>query len=110
MATLKKSQIVAPVLPRETVEVPELGGEVVVRGLMFSEHMAMLASAASGSGKAFADIPALLAQVVVDAENVPVFSSEEWEQFGAVHFEALIALFKVARRLSGFDAEATEKN
>ena len=110
MALIRKQDIAAPVLPRETVAVPSIGGEVVVRGLMFSERMALLAEAANGNGKAFADIPALLAQVVLDADDQPVFSAEAWEQFGANHLEDLLALFKVARRLSGFDAEAVEKN
>lgn len=109
MAIVKKSSIAAPVLPRETVEVPELGGEVVVRGLLFSERMALLARHGDGS-KPFEDIPALLAQVVLDGDDLPIFSADQWEQFGAQHLESLLTLFKVARRLSGFDQEAVEKN
>ena len=110
MALLNKSQIAAPVLPKETVDVPELGGEVVVRGLLFSERMSLLADAARGNGKAFADIPTLLAQVVLDGDEQPVFTAAEWELFGAKNLEPVLVLFKVARRLSGLDMEAAEKN
>lgn len=109
MALLKKSQIASPVLPKETVDVPELGGEVVVRGLLFSERLALYASA-SGDGQVFAKIPALLAQTVVDADDVAVFDVEQWEAFGAKHEDAALGLFAVAKRLSGLDAEVAAKN
>ncbi len=109
MALLKKSQIAPPVLPKETVDVPELGGEVVVRGLLFSERLALFARV-DEKGKAFADIPQLLAQTVIDGDGEPVFTAEQWEAFGASHMEALLRVFAVARRLSGLDAEAAAKN
>lgn len=109
MALLKKANIAAPVLPRETVPVAELGGDVVVRGLLFSEKLALFSSI-NATGQAFAEIPALLASTVLDADDVPVFSVREWEEFGNANEAAVLALFKVARRLSGLDAEATEKN
>lgn len=109
MALLNKSQIAAPVLPKETVDVPELGGEVVVRGLLFSERLALFARVGDG-GKAFAEIPELLALVVLDAAGETVFTSAEWEQFGARNMDALLRLFAVAKRLSGLDMEAAAKN
>ncbi len=109
MALLKKSQIAAPALPREAVAVAELGGDVVVRGLLFSERLALF-SRIGDDGKAFAEIPQLLAMTVIDAEDAPVFSAAEWEQFGAKHMETLLHLFAVAKRLSGLDAEAAAKN
>ena len=41
MAVLKKSEIPVPDLPKEVVEVPELGGEVVVRGLLLRDRLAI---------------------------------------------------------------------
>lgn len=109
MALLKKSQIASPVLPKETVDVAELGGEVVVRGLLLSERLALYAGAGD-DGRVFAQIPVLLAQTVVDADNAPVFDAAQWEAFGAQHMEAALRLFAVAKRLSGLDAEAAAKN
>lgn len=109
MALLNKSQIASPVLPRETVDVPALGGEVVVRGLLFSERLALFARV-DKDGKAFAEIPELLALTVLDGEGAAVFTAAEWEAFGAQHMEALLGLFAVAKRLSGLDAEAAAKN
>lgn len=109
MALLKKANITAPVLPKETVAVDELGGEVVVRGLLLSERLALYATAGN-DGRVFAQIPALLAQTVVDADGVAVFDAEQWEAFGAKHMDAALRLFGVAKRLSGLDAEAAAKN
>lgn len=109
MALLKKSQIASPVLPKETVDVPELGGEVVVRGLLFSERLALL-SGVDDQGRAIAKIPVLLSQTVIDGDGEAVFTADEWEAFGAKHMEALLRLFVVAKRLSGLDAKATAKN
>lgn len=107
--TLKKSDIKAPVLPKEAVQVAELGGDVIVRGLLLSERLALFAGI-NEAGKAFAHIPRVLAATVHDADGLPVFSEAEWEAFGASSFEAALRLFAVARRLSGLDAEVTEKN
>lgn len=106
---LKKSEIKAPVLPKEAVPVAELGGEVIVRGLLLSERLALFAGI-NEEGKAFAHIPRVLAATVQDADGLPVFNEQEWEAFGASSFEAALRLFAVARRLSGLDAEAAEKN
>lgn len=106
---LKKADIKPPVLPREAVEVVELGGEVVVRGLLLRERLALFDDALAGAQK-YGHISAVLAACVVDAEGEPVYTVEQWEQFGAAHFEAALALFKVAQRLSGLDVEERKKN
>lgn len=105
---LKRDQIAAPVLPKEAVEVPEMGGEVVVRGLLLRERLALFDDAKGG--ERYGHISAVLAACVVDADGRQVWSAEQWEQFGARHFEAALRLFDVARRLSGLDAEERKKN
>lgn len=106
MAILKKANIQAPTLPKETVDVPELGGEVVVSGLLLKDRIELFAAAETGG----AQLSRLLAATVLDADGVPVYTQEEWEQFGAQHFAAALRLFDVARRLSGLDAEVAKKN
>lgn len=103
---LKKANIAAPTLPKQTVDVPELGGEVVVRGLLLKDRLALFADADAGQ----AQVSKLLAATVVDADNEPVYTAAQWEEFGAAHFAASLRLFDVSRKLSGLDAEAAEKN
>lgn len=123
MPILDRAQIKEPVLPKETVEVPALGGEVVVRGLLLSERLEISAMRRSlgmplpGETEAEADsraaarsLPVLLARTVVLADGNPLWTVEQWEQFGAVHSGDALHLFDVAMRLAGFNAEATEKN
>ena len=107
MAVLKKANIAAPVLPMETIEVPELGGEVIVRGMLLRDRIGLFFDAEkNGHGQ----LSKVLAATVVDADHVPVYTQDEWEAFGATHSATVIRLFDVARRLSGLDAEAAAKN
>lgn len=105
MAVLNKANIPPPSVPKEVVEVPELGGEVIVRGLLLSDRIRLFSSAQSQ--KTY--ISHLLSCTVVDNENTPIYSIDEWESFGARNFEASLALFKTAKTLSGLDVEVNEK-
>lgn len=106
MAVLKKSEIKRPVLPMETIDVPELGGEVIVQGLLLKDRLALFDAA----DKSHAAMSLMLASTVVDGNSEPIYTSEEWEKFGASHFNAALGLFDVARRLSGMNAEVATKN
>ncbi len=107
MALLKKTDVAEPDLPEEVVEVPELGGAVLVRGLLLRDRLAL--ALGRGADK-HAMVAALLAATVLDAEGAALWSEEQWERFGARHLAAAMRLFDVARRLCGMDAEDTEKN
>lgn len=106
---LKKPDIKPPVLPKETIDVPELGGEIILRGLLLSERLALFADVREG-GERYSHIARLLAVTAIDADGHQVYTVDEWEQFGAQYFDAALRLFDVARRISGLDAEAREKN
>ena len=106
---LTKAQITRPVLKKEAVAVPELGGEVIVRGLLLSERFALFSGINEANAK-FLQMPRLLSMVVVDAEGAAVMTEQEWDVFGAESFTAMSALFEVAKRLSGLDAEVVAKN
>jgi hypothetical protein len=107
MKALKKADIKPPVLPKETVEVPELEGEVIVRGLLLRDRIALFAGADSDNT---AQLSKLLAATVIDIDGVQVYTADQWEEFGAKNFDACIRLFNVARRLSGLNAEVAQKN
>lgn len=121
MTVVKKGQVPRPVRKKETVEVEELGGEVVlqqmtlqlyvdfaVRGMSVSvqdgEKKAQI-SAARGSSPA-----PVLAQCVLDADDQPIFTEEEWEAWGMQHRDVAFRLYNRIRALSGMDVEETAKN
>jgi hypothetical protein len=105
MGVLNKINIARPTPPKEVVDVPELGGEIIVRGLMLSDRVRILGAASRGA----MSISELLASAIVDAEMEPVFTVDEWEAFGAQNFVASLQLFKKAKELSGLDAETNAK-
>lgn len=135
MALLRKCNIPKPAVRKEAVEVPELGGEVVVRGTMLDERLALVfgvapqapAAEADGAGAEAAPAPPaaleqddpreryqhiarLLAYAVVDADGKPVFTVDEWAEFGGQHFAATLKLYNIAKRLSGMVPEEAKKN
>lgn len=120
---LERNQIKAPVLPKEAVQVDVIGGEVIVRGLLLSERLALsalngqlsqplpgenadLAQARAGA----AMVAHTLARVVVLADEQPLYSAIEWDEFGAAHPGDVLELFRISRRLNGFDAGESAKN
>lgn len=106
MAILERGAVPAPTLPKRTVEVPELGGEVIVRGLLLADRLAVM----TGDRLDFTRISRMLASSVVLADGLPMWTAAEWEEFGAQHFEAASRIFDVALELSGLKGEAAEKN
>jgi len=103
---LKKSDIKPPVLPKETVDVPELGGEVVVRGLLLRDRIAYALDKTGDMGR----FSRFLAASIYTGDGFPVYTAEEWEEFGSRNLDACLRLFQVARRLSGMDTEEAQKN
>lgn len=105
MTVLNKDNIPRPTPPKEVLDVPELGGEIIVRGLLLSERVRIFSTINTGS----LGISDLLACTIIDAQNEPIFSIDEWEAFGSLHFVATLNLFKKAKELSGLDAEVNQK-
>lgn len=129
MAVVKRSSVAAPMLPKQTVEVEAIGGDVVVRGLLMTEYMTVVqrmgglvqaakarsaadsaASAALGSADLAAVMPALLAIAVLDADGQPLWNEAEWQIFGGKHPLQAVALFNVAWTLAGLNADENAKN
>lgn len=123
MSLIERSAVQAPVLPKETVPMPSLGGDVIVRGLLLSERLTL--SALSGQlsephpgesvelaqARAGAQMVShTLARAVVLADGQPFYSVAQWDQFGAKHTGDVLALFQASRRLNGYDEGDTEKN
>jgi hypothetical protein len=123
MTMLTRIGVKPIVYPRETAECPELGGDVIVRGMSLSERLALSALNAdlrtpkegepevSAQARAGAQmVPLTLAQTVELEDGSPVYTPKEWDQLGADHPGLVLRLFRIARRLSGQDNETLAKN
>jgi len=105
MAVVRRANVSPPVAPAETLEVAGVG-EVIVRGLLLRDRLRM---AIEDPERPYANVSRLLAVSVVDADHAELWAAEEWEAYGAAHWEECLRLWAVARRLSGMDGEGAEK-
>ena len=117
MAVIQRGALPKPTVPKETITVDALGGEVVVRGLLLSERMAVQRQIVtlrktqdSDEGAVHSILPVLLALCVIDADGLPVFSQDDWQAFGSRHADQAVALFNTAWLLSGFSQADDAKN
>lgn len=105
--SLKREDILkAQDLPRKSVDVPEWGGSVLVRGLSGVERDAFEASVVSQEGKRqVVNMKNLRARLValacVDEEGKALFAPEDAEALGKKSASALERVFKMAQKLSG---------
>lgn len=106
MTRVKKGEIKTLALPEQLVEVSELGGEVLIRGLSLSDRLSL----GSREGSGVQRVAQMLALCILDADGEPVFTVEQWEAFGAQYFATTMNLWDVARTLSGMKSEEAEKN
>lgn len=109
MTVLKKADIARPTRRAETVAVPELGGEVIVRQMTLPLYREVLRYSLSHEDEV--PVARVLADCVVDADQAPIFDEAEWEVWSTAHFTVVVRLYEVIERLSGLrDGEATAKN
>jgi len=106
MTVLNRSEIPVPILPKETVTVPSLGGDVVVQGLMLSDRIEILFMESAAKR---IDLSLLLSKTVVDDKGDAIYTQQQWELFGATNFNDALVLFKAAKRLCGLDADVAKK-
>lgn len=122
MPILTKQQILeADDLQVETIEVPEWGGEVLVRGLSGTERdaweqsiidMKQAAARKNGAGLDydFANFRAkLVARCIVDEDGQRLFGEGEIGLLGKKSAAALDRVFAVAQRLSGLSSQDVEE-
>ena len=106
---LNRNSITLPTPPKEAVYVEQLGGEIIVRGLMLKDRLELF-SDLRGAGKSYAHIGKLLAAAVGGEDGQPLLTVGEWETFGGQHLDKALEVFEIARRLAGLDTEVIEKN
>lgn len=108
MAILKKDLPALPSAEKRAVAVPELGGEVIVRPLMLCDYLSMTTRNGT-TKKDFGHIAALLAYAVVDAEDQPLYTVEEWEVWGGINPGPALKLWEAAWEVTSLSVEAAEK-
>jgi hypothetical protein len=115
MAVLTKQILLgATTPPQETVKVPELGGDVIVRGMSGSERDAFEASLIEGKGrKRDVNMKNLRAKLVayccVDEQGARIFNDSDAAALGEVRADVLNRIYTVAQRLSGISEEDAEE-
>lgn len=109
MAALTKAALLALAaasLPRETLEIPELGGTVTVQGMSGKQRDAWEKSLIVGRGKRrdvnTENVRAKLACVcLIDEQGQRLFTDEDADALGELRVDVLSRIFEVAQRLSG---------
>jgi hypothetical protein len=123
MALLERDQVKSPVLRKQTVPVPALGGDVIVRGLLLSELLEKKHVNASAKlpqegeteerarARAGGQVVAFtLARAVTLGDDKPLYTEAEWEVFGAAHPGEVLDLFSVSESLNGRNKKEVAKN
>lgn len=106
---LKKADVPAPPpLKEETVNVPELKGEVIVRGLLLKDRIDL--SLTKGFGRMAGMLAPCVLVLDAEGEKVPLFTAEEWERWGSANYVSAMQLWDKARILSDIDGEQAAKN
>lgn len=103
---ISRDKVPAVKLPEEEVRVEALDDTVLVRGLGFAPAMAFAIDFKAGE---HGQVSRLLAGTVLAGDGDPLYDAASWEAFGNAHPEDMVELYRVARRLSGLDAEDAEK-
>lgn len=115
MASLTRDQILqAQDIKTESVDVPEWGGNVYVKGMTGAERDAFEGSIVETRGKNthvnVRNLRAkLVAQSVCDENGEPLFTPKDVDALGKKSAAALQRVFDVASRLSGISSKDVEE-
>lgn len=111
--TLSKEDILATTLPSETVDVPEWGGKIILRGITATERddyeQAMVDMSPNGSVTAKRRLynvrASLVVRCIVNEQGEREFSDSDAEKLGAKDAAVINRLWDVCRRLCGMSTE-----
>jgi hypothetical protein len=119
---IARDQIRQVALPEEVVDVPEIGGEVIVRGFDMPrmlrfwaarraafERLGELPSDQQQEVAAGELVPLALHLAVLADDGQPVYTEAQWATFGAQHADVAMDLFSRVMSLSGADPAAEKK-
>jgi hypothetical protein len=102
MTVLARGEAKLPPLRRKTIDVPELGGEVIAQALTLSESLRISMMDIEPRMR----LPHILAVGILAADMKPLWSVGEWDQFGSVDENRVVCM-----ELCGaiFDLSKSEK-
>lgn len=100
----------ATTIPRERLELPELGGFVFVKGMTGGERDEFEKSCRDPKGRLRGNTRARLAvRTVVNEDGSRVFSDDDIQMVGRIRVDVLQKIFNLAQKLSGIsDADVEE--
>ena len=104
----KDAILAADDLPRETVNVPEWGGEVLVRTMSGTDRDAFEASLLEKDGRMENVRARLVALTLCDSQGDRLFDDSEIAALGRKSACALDRVFSVAQRLNGIGVEQVD--
>lgn len=114
MNSLTLSEILAPrELPREAVDVPELGGTVFIRALRADERDRLDAHVFRDGNRDLTNFRArMVAYAICDAQGNSLCSDPEKEapQLGSLSSSTIGRMYDAAKRLNGLTVDDAEKN
>ena len=104
----KDAILAADDLPRETVNVPEWGGEVLVRTMSGTDRDAFEASLLEKDGRMENVRARLVALTLCDPQGDRLFDDSEIAALGRKSARALDRVFSVAQRLNGIGVDQVD--
>lgn len=102
MTVVSRKEAKLPPLRRKTIDVPELGGEVVVQALTLTESLRISMLDIEPRLR----LPHILAVGILADDKKPLWTVEEWDQFGSVD-ENRVACMELCGAI--FDLSKSEK-
>tara|TARA_R110000824_G_scaffold190864_2_gene372428 strand:+ start:223 stop:630 length:408 start_codon:yes stop_codon:yes gene_type:complete len=116
MALLTREQILgADDLPKEVLDIPEWGGQIMIRTMSGSERDAFEASLLGEGGKKdkqkmMLDIRARFASlIVVDSDGKRLFTAKDIKELGKKSASALDRVLTAGQKLSGLTSDDVEE-
>jgi hypothetical protein len=116
MATLSKAALLGPAavgLPRKTLHITELDGDVIVQGLTAAQRDEFEGSLVVGKGRK-RDVnmknmrAKLVVLTVIGEDGQRLFTESDIAQLGAMRADILDRIFAVAKELSGLSDQDEE--
>lgn len=115
--SLSRKDILATSIPLETIDVPEWGGKVILRGLTAAERddyeQAMVETSPNGQvrpKRKFSNVRAsLVVRCIVNEQGEREFADADAELLGAKDAAIVDKLWDVCRRLCGMSTEDEER-
>lgn len=112
---LKKSEVPAPpLLKEETVHVPELNGDVIVRGMGLKDRLDIATTDGYG-GMAVLLSSCVFVEGEANSDGTPgdkvqLYTADEWERWGVKNYNSALKLWAKARDLSDLQGIFAAKN